>query len=393
VETPKSNNKFQCSQILTRLLLENSRLQAFFRYDPRLGRMFRILTIFIVQFHSLFVSTFLYGFIHSNATNIEWYDILFLSVLTTLFNVPCIFIFMRAITLLGKEEFIHKYPILFEEYKKRSEFEKYAILYKMTNKRGDKVANDEIDKTSLSFLNEADSISDIILMYLCCSLRTSQKESTILKNMSKDEIFSKLIKIIETPYNKFNKYSSWWEFLPCHTLYGGICLTAFLGWFGWCLNYLLLFASYHSNDVGEKILFTYITSELSTVFISQPLTLLLSLFGFIYLHKYKDRLPWILSVIVNTSPKNKIPPVFYFSNPWNSESNSSLTSELAYTIFVKCAAVASNVDENAYAPLKSILDKINNETKKKTELDIYIKKLYTSIYDYSYKRNNSRNFL
>lgn len=39
-------------RILFRVILDNSRLQAFFRYDPRLGRMFRILTIFVIQFHS-----------------------------------------------------------------------------------------------------------------------------------------------------------------------------------------------------------------------------------------------------------------------------------------------------------------------------------------------------
>jgi hypothetical protein len=51
VEVKESN-----FNIFTRLILDNSRLQAFFRYDPRLGRMFRILTLFVIQFHSLFVT-------------------------------------------------------------------------------------------------------------------------------------------------------------------------------------------------------------------------------------------------------------------------------------------------------------------------------------------------
>jgi len=380
VEVKESN-----FNIFTRLILDNSRLQAFFRYDPRLGRMFRILTLFVIQFHSLFVTGFLYGFIHNDSLPVYWYDVLLLAVITTLFNMPCIFLIMKYMNMIGKEEFINKYPILFEEYKRRVLFEKYALLYK--NK-----SSDEVDVNELDFMNDTDTLAENALMYICCRMKPKVKEGTILKRMSKSELFEILMQILHTPYKKFVKYSPFWEFMPCHTVYGGLFLLCSFGWLGWCLNYLLLFASYHATATSQHILISYVTSELTTIFISQPLTILFTIGMYIYLHRHGDRFPWPFSLLQMKHTK-RIPPVFYYSNPWNSTTNSSLTSELAYTMFVKCPADACQLDETSYAPLRSILDKINNKEHVESRIDTGVKDLYMSMLNAKYNLDVTREFV
>lgn len=366
-----------------RLILDNSRLQPFFRYDPRLSRMFRILTLFVLQFHSLFVTAFLYGFIHTDSIPVQWYDILFISAITTLFNTPCVVIVMGFMNEIGKGEFIYKYPILYDEYKKRLEFEKYAILY--LNKK-----SKEGDIEELTFLDESDSILENVCMYLCCRMKPRVKEATIIKSMPKGELLNTLLKILNIPYKRFAKYSSWWDFMPVHTLPGIFFLTSSLGWLAWCLNYLLIFASYHSSGTSRNIMISYITSEVTTVFISQPLTILCTFAFYIYLHRHGNKLPWPLSLL-RLKHNKRIPPSFYYSNPWNKETNSSLTSELAYTMFVKCPAEASQIDETAYAPFKSILNKLNNIDEEKA--DTGVKDLYQSLSLAKFERDLARGFV
>lgn len=53
--------------------------------------------------------------------------------------------------------------------------------------------------------------------------------------------------------------------------------------------------------------------------------------------------------------KKGVPPLFHFSNPWQHLEGSSLTARFAYSLFVKCPALASNTNELAYAPTKAIV--------------------------------------
>jgi hypothetical protein len=332
------------------------------------------------------VTAFLYGFSHDESLPVQWYDILFLAVITTFFNVPCVAIIMTTMNAIGKEEFIYKYPVLYEEYKRRIEFEKYALLYKNIIKKNDTVLIEDLD-----FLNDSDSILETLFMYLCCRLKTHEKEATKMKRMNKTELLDTLLKILNTPYKRFVKHSPLWDFLPFHTLNGFLFLATSFGWLGWCLNYLLLFASYHSSKTAENILITYVTSEITTVFISQPITILITIAITMYLHKHGDSLPWPLSLL-RFSHNKRIPPVFYYSNPWNQESQSSLTSELAYTMFVKCPAEASQMDEISYAPLKSILDRISKK-EHVSSIDTGVKDLYIKLSNAKFQRDLTREFV
>ena len=60
-----------------------------------------------------------------------------------------------------------------------------------------------------------------------------------------------------------------------------------------------------------------------------------------------------------------IPPLFYFSNPWNKNSQSSFTSEYAYQIFVECPAMASGTTAAAYVPVKALVGNETTDAEKK----------------------------
>jgi hypothetical protein len=131
------------------------------------------------------------------------------------------------------------------------------------------------------------------------------------------------------------------------------------GWLGWCLNYLLLFASSHSNSVGETIMTSYATSELTTVFLIQPFTILMTTFLYYLVKKYQGSLPTFITNFFLGRKVKSIPSMYYFSDPWNKKSKSPFTSEFAYSIFVACPAAASGSNELAYASIAALSEVID----------------------------------
>jgi hypothetical protein len=163
-----------------------------------------------------------------------------------------------------------------------------------------------------------------------------------------------MIKVIKAKYPGCEVYDSFWSYMPCHTFEGWLFLCCSAGWLAWCLNYLLLFAAAHERSVGESVIISYATSELTTVFLSQPITIIFSYFAYKLIGKYGKYLPNTLQRLLTHSTKKNIPPVYFFSNPWANTAESAFTSKFAYSLFVRCPALASNTNELAYAPTKAI---------------------------------------
>jgi hypothetical protein len=182
-------------------------------------------------------------------------------------------------------------------------------------------------------------------------------------------ILRELAECIKKEYPKFSTYGMTWELLPCHTVEGWLFLLSSLGWIGWCLNYLLLFASSHSTSVGEGILISYGSTELVTIFLTQPLTIICTMMFYIFGHK---KLPWPF----NTESK-AVPSIYYFSNPLRS--HSILSSEFAHLLFLDVPSQASGVDILSLAPIKSIVPTLHNEPE---EEDRRIEQLYHSMLKY-----------
>jgi len=374
--------------IIQRILVQHSRLGFLFRFDPRLSRLFRLLSIFLLQFHSLFITALLYGFTYGAGGKSEmmWYDTILLALITTSLNIPVVKILISSMNTVGLEEFKVQFPILFAEYKRRMEFEKVALIY-LAKKRG-LLLNDADDLESAdsnsgfheSNDGEEDTVLDIMTMYFCCRSRQSKVDSQEeLTELSVTMLLRRLATIVKESYPYIEAYSNFWGSFPCHTKVGCLYILLSSGWIGWCLNYLLLFAAAHDRSVGENVLKSYATSEITTVFLTQPVIIGVSYVFYKLLAKYGHRLPdWLKDRLMPKSVRS-IPALYYFNDPWVGIAKTSFTSEYAYNLFVKCPSNATGVAEEVYANQRAITyDEEVKDKKVVVELKILYKKVVTA---------------
>jgi hypothetical protein len=357
--------------VCKRMCIQHTYLQAFLRFDPRLSRAFRTLFLLVVQFHSLFVTAFFYNFAMSTE-DLAVADIIMLSVMTSCVTIPCIRISSMLLNHVGLQEFRYQFPMLYDEYMRRVEFEQLASsLFKGTGgEEGD-------GETGMAAADLDEAAQFKLLEWLCfCRSTAVEKEEPPKRAV----VMKQLAAIIAKTYPKFETHSVFWDLLPCHTIYGCLFLLSSFGWIGWCLQYLLLFAASHSTSVGAGILTSYATSELTTILLTQPMTILTVTGVLVLAHKYKNRLPWPLSKLGSVSTKNTIPSMYYFSNPLNHHTHTVLSSELAHTLFLKLPSSAIGIDMMSAAPIKSILAQINNE--EEAAPDRRVQELYYQMLEY-----------
>ena len=346
-----------------RIFLQHSRLQFLFKYDPRLSRLFRLLFLFVLQFHSLFVTAFMYNFTY-NGQPMMWYDTIVLSLITTCLNMPVVRIVMSQMNAIGMKEFQAQFPLLFDEYERRLDFELHAMYY-IFKKPEASSGNDENDGSAEAAANELDfmddedsSIFDIIALFLCNRAKPPSRTDALI-GLSHKDAMRIMVNIVKEPYPYYEQYGVEWQNAPCHTWQGALFIACCSGWLGWCLNYLLLFASAHATEVGAGIMTSYATSEISTIFLVQPMTIMMTTAAYYFVKRFEKVLPpFIVGFFINRKIKS-IPSIFYFSDPWNKRSKSPFTSEFAYNLFVHCPAAARGVNELAYAPIAALSENID----------------------------------
>jgi len=365
----------------SRLFLQHNRLQFIFKYDPRLSRVFRLLFLFVLQFHSLFVTALLYNFTYSGQP-MQWYDTILLALITTGLNMPVVRLVLQSMNKIGMLEFQRQFPLLHDEYKRRLDFETYAMFYIFKNPDGGDDSVSETDvKNELAFMDDDDmSIFDMIAIYLCNKPVPPSKKDELLALSHKDAMRI-MVNIVKEPYPYYEQYGAGWQSAPCHTWQGGVFIACCCGWLGWCLNYLLLFAAANETKVGETIMTSYATSELSTVFLVQPLTIMLTTLVYYLVKRFEKSLPiFITNLFISRKVKN-IPSIYYFSDPWNAKSKSPFTSEFAYNLFVACPAAASGTNEMAYAPIAALSETIDGSMANKLSEVLILYRRILSVWD------------
>ena len=371
--------------LINRILIQHSRLQFLFRFDPRLSRLFRLLSILLLQFHSLFVTALFYGFTYGagGKSDMMWYDIILLAGLTTALNLPVVKILMTSMNSVGLEEFKAQFPILYAEYERRLAFEKLALAY-LLKKRGLKLEDSDDSSENIIALAEKteqantggddaeDQLLDMVLLYLCCRSKPKSEEEDI-SELTLHQLMRKMATLIKESYPYIEAYPSSWGVMPFHTRGGFLYTFMSMGWIAWCLNYLLLFAAAHTNDVGENIMKSYATSEITTVFLTQPMIIGASYIFYKLLNTYGKHLPpWLYDKLVVKSVKS-IPSLYYFSDPFGKNAKTSFSSEFSYNLFVRCPAASMGATEESYAPQKAIA---SGEDPTEKTIVIEIKKLY-----------------
>ena len=381
----KDNNYYKRFILIwwNRLLFQHSHFSAFLRFDPRMPRLFRLLVIFVAQFNSLFLTAFLYAFkygdesVGADVEAIALIDIIVLAILTALLNTPFINLLIRFSNFAGIEEFKWRYPILYDELIKRHDFENELVLF----------SNEELEFNNLNIVKYKNKINSDIKkdkksinnLYNNDNneINTGDYEESgiinsiisFFKNKKKDVLKDK--GTIDNAYQIANKSFPitikkpyYYSYFPFHTKIGGFIFFISIGWFIWCLNYLLLFAAHHDSSVSTNMITSFGISEITTVFITQPLTLF-----FVMLITYTLN---IFLKKFNFKKNNiKIPNIYYFSDPFIKPYSTLLSSSFAYHIFLNSPAnlIDSSIHHNkisknlGYAPLNGIMESIeSNET-------------------------------
>ena len=327
---PKTN-----VSLFQRILQQHSSLQFIFRYDPRLSRLFRLLFLFIVQFHSLFITALLYGFtygVEGGKASMTIPETIALSAITMGLTIPVVQVLLRGLNHIGTLEFQAQFPLLHEEYQRRSAFEKIAMVY-FHKKDGV-----ELDPDFLKIKG----VDDLLEM----------TQKNLLKEMAS---------VISKPWNLLHFPMGCFRVSPAHTWYGLFFLLACFGYFGFTLNFLLLFAAGHDRSVGQQVMTSWGISQVSSIFLIQPINIV-CIFAFYWLiNRYSRFLPLAFRNMILVPAVRSIPTMFYFTNPWSDDSHSPLTSHFAYTIFTRCSAYASHAEEKDYAPMAAIVTSLGVE--------------------------------
>ena len=318
-----------------RLWQQHPSLQFIFRYDPRLSRLFRLLFLFIVQFHSLFITALLYGFtygVSGGKTTMTIAETITLALITMGLTIPVVQTLLRGLNRVGTIEFEAQFPVLYEEYMRRANFEKLALVY--LHKKEGLVLDPEFLKVA--------GVDDLMEMPL-------------------KQLMKEMANVISKPWNMLNFPMGCWRMWPAHTLVGALFLFLCFGYFGFILNYLILFAAAHDKSIGEQVMTSWGISQLSSIVLIQPLTIFFTMGFYWFLNRFSRFIPAFVRNNILVPAVRSIPSIFYFTNPWSSLSHSPLTAQFAYTLFTRCSAYASHAEELAYAPMEAITTAVGTE--------------------------------
>jgi epidermal growth factor receptor substrate 15 len=367
---------------INRLLFQHSQFAAFLRFDPKLPRLFRLLIIFVAQFNSLFITALLFAFKYgngedpSNNVTIPLIDTILLAAITALLNIPALTLLSRMTLAAGIDEFKWRYPILFDELIRRHKFEeelfnhteeelsieninlkKISIITKKANSKGGNKYNLNNYIKNNNADEDDDDAEDFITWFLKFIFRKNKKEETEKKKGSMTNAYIHAI----SSYPTIKKSPAYYSYLPFHTLRGGIVFTLSIGWFIWCLNYLLLFAASHSQSVSQNMLETFGYSELTTILLTQPITLLILLsIAYVY-NKLSNKFTCLKS-------KKTIPSFFYHSDPFISPKSTILSTSFSYILFLYGPSQISkssklhhsSVKNLGYTTLKGLMEGLNH---------------------------------
>ena len=332
-DSNKNKKQSTCSNICNiinlwwkRLIYQHNYLSIFFKYDPQSPRIFRIFFIFTIISHTLFMTALLYGYSHGLSGNTDInspVESIILSLITSFINVPFMNFITKILQLSGKAEFEWRYPFIYREIKKMVIFEE---VYYNNNKNISSSENLDLNREN----DEESIVTNFIVNYLfkycnCCSNKNNIKDKDLL---FKERINKEVIKLDDIPLD-----SKWWytSYLPFHTPISTASFFGCLGYLIWTINYLLLFSADNQPNIQEEILKNFGISQLFSIILITPLTLLFTLIFTWAYHKYINK----------TNFMSNITPLYYHSDPYVNNKSFGLTIKLTKSLFLKSIAESS----------------------------------------------------
>jgi hypothetical protein len=363
IDNSDNNKRTFCQNVLNilniwrkRLLYQHNYLSILFKYDPESPRIFRIFFIFTVISHTLFMTAFLYGYVHTTSGSVEDaspIESIVLSIITSLINVPFMNIIIKILILAGKSEFEWRYPFIYREIKKMVIFEE---VYHISDKKNNNISS-EIDPNNEELHNnnneEEDLFTSVVINFLCRYCYKKDKTKKIIDKdlLFKDRIDKEIIKIDQIP----TKYQWWYSsYIPFHTIRSFTSFVGCLGYLIWTINYLLLFTAESGSSIQIQIMKSFGISQLFSIVLITPIILFLTLLFTWILHKY----------VKKTKFNSISSPLYYHSDPFVNEKSIGLTVRLSKSLFLDTIASSSihqPTDNKIIAPLKGLIAELLKE--------------------------------
>ena len=379
------------SIIWNRILFQHKQLSAFLRYDPRLSRVFRLFVVFIGLFNSLFLTGFMYSYTYGieNATlpSMTLLESFVLSLITACLNYPSQILFSSIVSSVGYEEFKWRYPVILAEIERRHNFENMVIglqeeQLSIPNIDFEDIKNNPEVPTMVKkshckdlFYSLGSYFNDLISLLRC-------KKTKHVEALPEGSI-KKAVYYAGQPYENPLAQPAYKQYLPFRTVSGGVVFAAAIGWFAWCLNYLILFSAYHSESVSDGILISFGINELETIVLIQPIVLLFYILIGLGVRKVQNYF-----TCFRKTP-HKVPTLYFESDPYVKNYSTTFSTQLAYDIFLNIPSLVSHSGKQmhrysknlGYASIESVLDYISQKDDmirftKKEEL---VKELYTYV--------------
>jgi len=308
------------------------------------------------------MTAFLYGYTHELSGAVAESSTIMsftLSVITSLINVPFLNFIMRVLLISGKAEFAWRYPFIYREIKKIIIFEEvYYNKKSINNNTSDIIENDNDEENIITNI-----LVNYIFRYICFCFCRKRTKNTV---QDKDELFKDRINKEITKIKDIPLHSKCWYtyYLPFHT---SISMISFIGcviYLLWTINYLLLFSADVQPDIQVTIIQSFGMSQLFSIFVMTPITLLITLLLMWLYHKY----------IRKTSFGSNIVPLYYHSDPYISNKSYGLTVRLTKSLFLKSigeSSINQPSDPKLIAPAKGLIAQLLKE-----EMVDYVDKEY-----------------
>jgi hypothetical protein len=352
-----------------RLIYQHNYFSIFFKYDPQSPRIYRVFFIFTIISHTLFMTALLYGYMHTvngtveTATPIESIG---LSIITSLINVPFMNLIVKILLLAGRSEFNWRYPFISREIKKMIIFEEVYYKSKKNNNNNNLVENQQMNnennENNEDDDNQGNFVISFIIQVLCrlCIRSNDEKTKIDLDQLYKDRINKELIKLTDIPH----EYKWWYtNIIPFHTIRSIASFVGCLGYLIWTINYLLLFSAEVQPSIQQEILQSFGISQLFSIILITPMTLLLTLLFTWIFHKYIKKTNFMTNMV----------PIYFHSDPYINPKSFGLTVKLTKSLFLHSIAKSSihqPTDEKIIAPLKGVIAELLHSHERHDEINM-----------------------
>ena len=334
-----------CTAWVSRLLYQHSYIGMFFRYDPRLPRGFRLLLISAVAVHTLFLTVFLYGYSKVSAEMTIGESVV-LSMITAALNIPFLRILVAVMNRVGIAEYEARFPAYSYEYNRRRAFETAlrgvptAVIGTVLEKiRSGRSGARAIQVSPAGARNKRGSVEESAAEELSNVDTDNLLVSTVLRFFPRCTCLGRTqragldvaLEIAETsdPHWTSPRCSA----LPTKTMVGVAFSTGVFVYIGWVLNYVLLFTASQSTTTTEQISTSFVISQATSIFVTQPLILVLTLGGTWLYGRWRAHRARQAGKEANH--------IGFFADPFYTRHSTSLSGSWAYWIFLYGGSAAS----------------------------------------------------